>query len=257
MTIIRGRSLRRTFAAVAACVAVAAALVVAPGATSAARAADGDLLVSTDGVAYTTGTTLPLFAPSVRFVPGDVDSAQVWVKNAATTAGLLRVELINPATDDPLFASHLALSATPAGGVLQPVGFDTAIANGTCTVLSGTRVLAAGESLRLDIRSAVDTALTGAQGQQGAVTFALRATLVDAAAGAAAQPGTACLAVPDAGPTPPPNPGSLPHTGGTVPWTLVVLGALALGSGGFAFVVGRRRRRDDHEDTTPTDTPSR
>ena len=224
-------------------------------APSAASAADGDLLVSTDGVTYTAGNTLPLFAPSLRFVPGDVDSAEVWVKNAATTAGLLRVELIDPATDDSVFAAHLALSATPAGAVPQPVGFDAAIANGSCTVLSGTRVLAAGESLRIDIRSVVDAALTAAQGQQSSVTFELRATLTDAAAGTAAQPGSACLVIPDVDPTSPPKPGSLPHTGGTLPWTLAVLGALALGGGGFAFVIGRRRRRDDHEETTPTAAP--
>ncbi len=234
-------------------VAVAIAVV---GPASAASAADGDLLVSTDGVTYTAGNTLPLFAPSVRFVPGDVDSAEVWVKNAASTAGLLRVELIDPATDDPPFAAHLALSATPAGALQQPVGFDTAIANGSCTVLSGTRVLAAGESLRLDIRSAIDTALTGDQGQQGSARFVLRATLVDAVAGTPAAPGSPCLAVPDVDPTSPTKPGSLPHTGGTVPWTLAVLAVLAVGSGGFAFVIGRRRRRDDEEETTTAHTPT-
>lgn len=224
-------------------VTVALALLSVP---APALAAEGDLLVSTDGVTYSADNTLPVFPDSWRFVPGDSESQSVWVRNAADTAGTLRIDLIDPRSDDMVFASHLAIAATPEGEPLTPVGFDVGVANGACTVLGIAQTVAPYESVRIDIAAAVSTALTGQEGVRAKTSFALRATLVDAAAGLSARTGAACTALPTAAPTAAPAPpGALPHTGGTVPWTLAVLGGAALGSGLLAFVLGRRRRNDE------------
>lgn len=219
------------------------AALVGGGAVASASAAEGGLQVSVDGVTYTSDNTLSLFPESWRFVPGDIETRAAWVRNTASSPALLRIDLIDAATTDPAFAAHLTLAATPSGSAATAVDFADAIAAGGCTVLSGTRVLDAGESARVDVQAAVSIALTELQGQRGDVSFALRATLLDPAAGAA-RPGDACAA---AAPRPE-VPGGLPVTGGSVPWTLAAWGALALGGGLFAFVAGRRRRRDDDEE---------
>lgn len=116
-----------------------------------AFAADGDLQVSTDGITYSNGSELPAFPPERRFVPGDAETSSVWVRNAGATPALLRIDLVDPSSDDPDFAAHVDIAATPAGSAVDAISFAAGVAGGSCTVLSGDRVMAPGEAVRVDV----------------------------------------------------------------------------------------------------------
>ncbi|WP_448389378.1 LPXTG cell wall anchor domain-containing protein [Microbacterium aurum] len=207
-----------------------------------AAAADDGLLVSHDGVTYVADSTLPIYPEAWRWVPGDEQTSAVWVRNAGTTDGLLRIDLIAPDADDVRFAQSVAIAAGAPGGGGEDVLFADAMGNGDCTVLSTGLVLAPGESRRIDVTTAVSSALSGDEAAQARLSFALRASLTDAAAGSAAAVGSVCTVIPDEIPS---STGSLPHTGGAVPWTIIALGAAGVTVGGSVFLLGRRRRQEE------------
>ncbi|UJP10266.1 hypothetical protein L2X99_00645 [Microbacterium sp. KUDC0406] len=223
------------------------ALVAALSTTAPASAAEADLLVSRDGVHYGTAEVLPIIPDDLRLVPGDTETVAFWVRNASGTAGLLRLDLLDPVSADPDFATRLELSATPQGAPSAPVSLAAGIAQGACTVLSGTRVLAPGETVRIDVTATLGAGLTGGQGARGTADFRMRAVLADAGAAAVQQPGSACAAPPASGSesgasSPAPQaPGELAITGGSLPLTAAVVGALGVLAGLAAFLWARRR----------------
>lgn len=213
-----------------------------------AAAATENLLVSVDGSHYAAQNDLPLFPDALRVVPGDRETATVWVRNDSTAAARLWVELVEPTADDPVFASHVSLSATPEGTSGVPVSFATGIANGACTVLSADRILQPGESVAVTVAADVSATLTADDGALAHLGFRLRASLSEAL-GVVSAPGAACAALPEP-PTAPGTPGtagtsSLPATGGSIPMVAGALGILGVTAGILAFVAGRRRREDD------------
>lgn len=225
---------------------LAAAVLATP---TAATASDSELVVSTDGTHYTTAELLPVFPDDMRLVPGDRESASFWIRNDSEHTGLLRLDLIDPMSVDALFATHLELSAAPDGAGSRPITMATAIANGSCTVLSGDRVLAPGQAARVQVTAALSPELIDAQGALGDLRFRMRAVLADASAATAQSAGTACAAAPEQdGATPQPSPTSAPDalavTGGTLPLTAAAVGVAATIAGLFAFIWGRRRRSE-------------
>lgn len=228
---------------------LAAAMIATP---MAATAAEGELVVSVDGAHYSSAEVLPVFADDLRLVPGDSESAAFWVKNDSAHTGVLRLDLIDPVSDDAVFAAHVELVATPDGAGAKRIALSTAIANGSCTVLSGDRVLAPGEQVRVRVTAALSSALTDEQGARAEMNFRMRAVLADAAAGTVQQAGTACTAPPksddDATPSPAPTPGELAATGGTLPLTAAGVAIAATVAGLLALLWSRRRRGDDQAD---------
>lgn len=213
-----------------------------------AAAATENLLVSVDGSHYTAENDLPLFPDGLRVVPGDHETATVWVRNDSTVAARLRVDLVDPTGGDSIFASHVSLTAAAGGASGMPVSFATGIANGSCTVLNADRILQPGESVAVRVAADVSPTLTEDDGALAHLGFRLRASLSEAL-DVASAPGTACATVPEP-PTAPGTPGaagtsSLPATGGSIPTVAGPLGILGVTAGMLAFVAGRRRREDD------------
>ncbi|PZU46563.1 MAG: hypothetical protein DI566_06915 [Microbacterium sp.] len=242
----------------------AVALTLAVGAIGAfpeaALAADDHLQVSTDGVTFVSSHTLPLYPDTWRFVPGDSESRSVWVRNGGDAAGRLRIELLPSGATDLEFAKHVEVSATPAGDAAAEVTMSDALANGACTVLSGGRVLAPGEQLRIDVSARVAPTLAGQQGVQQAVDFAVHATLfgvigdagpaigsacVGVAGDAVAAPGTATSGTVTSGTAA--RGSALAHTGGTLYTVPIVIGAAGIAAGIFVVLAARRRARQEED----------
>lgn len=243
-----------SFASALAAVTLVTLVTVAALATPAtATAAEVDLAVSLDGTHFTTTELLPVFSDELRLVPGDSESAEFWIRNDSAHAGLLRLDLIDPVSIDPLFATHLELTAAPRGSASAPVTLSTAITNGSCTVLSGDRVLAPGQSTRVQVTAALSSDLADEQGALGELRFRMRAVLADAVAAAVQPAGTACTAPPyegggarpQLGPTS--SPGALAATGRSLPLTAVGVGGVATVAGMLAFLCSRRRRIEGDE----------
>lgn len=232
------RSILRIITAV---VFVSATAVVLP---PPAAASSPMLLVSTDGIHYTPQSTLPLFSEEWRLVPGDADVMSLWVKNGSASAGLLRIDLLDPSADDPTLAASVVISAAPELSAASDVTISSAITNGSCTVLSGDRVVSSGEAVRVEVSARVSTALTDVQGSAGTVDFHLRGALADAAVARHALPGSACAAMVEEQS----QAEELPHTGGTLALTAIPIGVAAVVAGCIAFVIGNRTRKRQRRD---------
>lgn len=210
--------------------------------TSPAQASQGGLMVSIDGVNYSEGSTLPLFQAMGKVVPGDHRVESVWVRNEASAAGRLRVDLLNPSSDSPDLADELSLSVAEEGGA-APASITIAqgLDNNFCTVLSDVILLEPGESTRIDLTAAVSPALAKREGATGTVSFQLRGVLEEAVAvPLPARPGTSCGTVTPEPPTPPNQ--RLTTTGIAFQAASLALGVLAVGGGAlFGFLAWRRR----------------
>lgn len=235
----------------AAAIAAASSLLLALaplGGTAAPAAAGNGLLVSTNGVDFTSDSTLPLFTRMGKVVPGDRSTRRIWLKNDSRVDAVLRVDLIDPSTDDAALASAFSLSVARRGAPPAPVTIADGVRNGACTVLRGGIALAPGESVRLDLTAGVASALSGRRGMRGSVRFRLRGVLVETAAAERAGPGDRCPE-PSANPVRPPvpPPGSLPTTGPGAPLPLGLLGAAAIATG-IVFCALAWRRREPAEE---------
>jgi LPXTG-motif cell wall-anchored protein len=102
---------------------VVALLTLVVGAAPTADAADAtdggprqEVGVSVDGTTYQQSLGLPLFDPSLSWVPGDVRSSRFWVRNQADGPGDLTIDLV-PRDRTGLFrSSHLAVAARAGTG---------------------------------------------------------------------------------------------------------------------------------------------
>lgn len=226
----------------AAAIAAASSLLLAlaPLGGTAAPAAGNGLLVSTNGVDFTSNNTLPLFTRMGKVVPGDRSTRRIWLKNDSRVDAVLRVDLIDPSADDAALASAFSLSVARRDAPAAPVTIADGVRNGACTVLRGGIALAPGENVRLDLTAGVASALSGRRGMRGSVRFRLRGVLVETAAAERAGPGDRCPE-PSAHPVQPP-PGNLPTTGPGAPLPLGLLGAAAIATGIVFCALAWRRR---------------
>lgn len=74
------------------------------------------LSVSLDGATWTDAITRPLFDPSVRWVPGDVRTAQFFVRNTKPEAGDLSLVLERPTRAALLETTFLTIAARAGSG---------------------------------------------------------------------------------------------------------------------------------------------
>lgn len=222
-------------------IALGMGVIIGAGTALPAAAAVADpLLVSHDGVNFSPGSDVDLFADIDRVVPGDTVTERVWLHNDTQDAGVLRLLLVDVATTDVDLAEATDLAFADASGVeIGRLTVAEAVTAGSCISVADV-VLEPGETLRLDTDLSVDTRLgsasgdDGTDGARGSVAFQLRATLSDAEAGAGAP--VECDP-PDARP-----PGELPATGGVLNMTALVV-ALGLLGAGAAFTVLTRTGR--------------
>lgn len=205
-----------------------------------ASAATGDLLVSDDGVTFTPDSTLSLFTSMGRMVPGDRSTEHVWVRNGSDADAVLRVDLIDPTTDDDALADAFSLSVvTRDAPASAPVTIQTGLDNGNCTVLDDGIAVGAGHTVRIDLTAAVDPALDGQRGMLGAVGFRLRALLIETAAAGHERPGSACPELPVRPPAP--GGGDLATTGPGPLLPLWLFAGSATMAGAVLYAVARRR----------------
>lgn len=251
---------------------------------SPAQASPGGLMVSPDGVTYASGNTLPLFQNMGKVIPGDERVETIWVRNEAATAGRLRIDLVNPSSDDAHLAEDISLSVAEEGGVaLGSVTIAHGMKNGSCTVLSNEFLLQPGESTKLSVTAVVDALLSEREGSGGAVSFQLRGVLEEAVAVPSSdRSGVSCGAAtpdpidkPDPDPTDQTDPNALEKldsrpadkldsrpaamldprlaaTGNSAPIVAITLGMLAIGGGVLFGLLSWRRRTatPKHDDTT-------
>lgn len=246
--------MRRHFGAVAVGVAMAATLMV-PAAASASPI-DPLVLVSYDGDTFTASATVDLFSAAGAVVPGDAIIQDVWIKNATTAAGRLRIDIINVRANDTDFAEAVTVNL---GTESSQVRVSDAVDAGSCLVMMNDVVLEPGAVIQLPAEMAVDAILGERQGDQGSegqgasVSFQLRALLSDAAVPSDVVAGDACTVVPDpeappatTQPSPPstaaPN---LPATGAADVSVIAVSAVAAMIAG--AFAIARHRRTKIHD----------
>lgn len=78
--------------------------------------ASGRLGLSVDGVHWSQSITRSLFDQTMRWVPGDSETATFFVRNQGGTPGDLAVDVLGSHTDDLVNSRHLHITAQGGGG---------------------------------------------------------------------------------------------------------------------------------------------
>jgi LPXTG-motif cell wall-anchored protein len=184
--------------------------------------AAGELELSNDGATWSSNLAHPVFDPSVRVVPGDVETASFHVRNAAATGGALTVDVLERGSTDLIDTGDLDLSVRSSGGTWRPVG-----RHGLHQVVTDDRIAARGTA-QIDVRVAFDPRSTNAT-QTKLLNLDFEIRLTRAAAAAEDTLGN----------------GLLPDTGAPAAWPLMIGVALAL-AGIVITASGRREEEDNH-----------
>ena len=192
-----------------AALALGMTLAVAPHSAAPANAADGELLISEDGVTWSTGLASNIFDTSGMLVPGDSLDGAFYVKNDNTFPAYLRVGLSTLHVTNWEIAQALSMTT---------IGTGASGASGSAAALSGAGVVCADLLQRADpvppggvVLVSVDLLFrqsTSGQSAQGAIAqIAFIVELSDVDLNAFAQPlcnnsATIGPAVPGVSPTP-------------------------------------------------------
>lgn len=199
-----------------------------------ARAED-ELDLSRDGRTWTATIDAPLFDESMRWVPGDSETAQFYVRGRGGTAGDLTVDVISTPSDQLLESGDLRITARGGGGAWTPV--DEA---GTQRLLS-TPDIADGAVVPVTVTATFDAAATNMT-ELRATRLRFRVAMTESIPESdAATPGQGSVA--DGG-------GLLPDTGGPALWWAAAGVALA-GLGGL--MVSRRDVQSNQHGTEFSD----
>lgn len=203
------------------CAAAATALtVLLPGQ---ARAED-ELDLSRDGRTWTSTIDAPLFDESMRWVPGDSESAHFFVRGRGGTAGDLTVDVVSTASDQLLRSGDLRITARGGGGDWTPVD-----AAGTRRLLT-TPNIPDGAVVPVTVTATFDAAATNTS-ELRETRLRFRVALTESIP----ESGTAAPKEGGAGR----DGGLLPETGGPALW-LAVAGTLLAGAG--ASLISRRMK---------------
>jgi len=218
---------------------LAGVLALAPAVSAGANT---PVLISTDGVNYSSTLPAPLFSSLHGLVPRASLETTLYVKNPTTRPVAVALNTEDVGTSEPGFASALILGATSRGAVSTPVNLGGA---GPCApLLAGLSLPANGLAV---INLSVTMAdLTGTTGQNQTAGFNVHVSMRDSAAPA---PSDACAAagtdIAGVGSSHFRASGPLAFTGmdATGPF---IAASLLLGVGmAFWLAAARRRRRDE------------
>lgn len=231
----RDRTRRPTLGVGAAASALLVSALVFGGAVAPASAATG-IEVSRDGKNFTSAIAGGLFSKITISVPGDSQSAELYIRNASPAAGYLRVSLTSVTVSNPAIAAALSVSA----GTLDFPGAPVALADAQpCRVLTEGDLIASGGVVKLSSALSLGD-LRGAVGQNGSASFSLRVSLSETAVGSLLPTecgsGTNIPAAEGDGKIP------LAMTGAEPPAAIIMGAASVLGVGLFLVVAARRRR---------------
>ncbi|WP_157973803.1 hypothetical protein [Desertihabitans aurantiacus] len=106
---------------------VAATLLLAG--TTVPAAADPRIGLSSDGRSFRQTLAEPLFDPRTRWVPGDVRSATLWVRNDSAEVADLTVALDAPELAGPLRSGDLVVTGRVAGASVRAGTTDAVLAD--------------------------------------------------------------------------------------------------------------------------------
>jgi hypothetical protein len=222
----------------AAIAAIALGTVFAVGSGGAASAAAAEeLLLSRDGVHYSSSLDGALFERAGSLVPGQHVTASLWIKNPTGTSASLRMSVHGVTWSPGAVAGALNVTGT----VVSPLMADAPVpAAGLqpCAVLLSVPSIPAGAAVHIDVQlNMADVGTTMAQSQSVAVDFLV--AMKDVAGGpfgaSACNDGGVVV-----GST---NFRSVAFTGGTLPVPPIIGGGLLIGVG--IFLVARRRERSE------------
>ncbi|MFT2817218.1 LPXTG cell wall anchor domain-containing protein [Leifsonia sp. A12D58] len=207
------------------------------------------ILVSSDGVHYSTALDTDLFEGLGTLIPGHSQSATLWVKNPTAAAAEVRLSAADVVTPSSDFAASVSISTVNSGDHVIRATPLSGLAD--CDVLVESQALAAGQAIEMTVTFAMAD-VTGQVAQNARASLNARVGMRDAAAGP--FPVSACddgavLIVPDPDPTASSTSaasvtsGALAHTGFDATMPLMIVGGLIAG-GLLFFLVGRRRKSE-------------
>ncbi|CAN5383273.1 hypothetical protein BH11ACT3_BH11ACT3_16110 [soil metagenome] len=171
-----------------AAVASVGALVLAPLSATAAPSTSTDPLVqlSTDGVNF-SASVAPLFDTSLRMIPESAQSRSLWVMNASTEEGYLRVVVGGVTGNNRELLNALSLQADTEAMTGSSVSLTSA---NPCHVLTEGALLGPGGTMRVDLSLLLGD-MNGSHGQGGNIGFQLLVGL--SGVDPAGTPATACI----------------------------------------------------------------
>lgn len=244
---VAGRRLINRVARTLVVACAAGGLALGVGATP-ATAAPVDVLLSTDGVTFSSAPSEGMFDDLGLLVPGESMSSSLWVRNPTPTTTVLRVSAREPIFPSAAFAGGVTMTVWDSGtGTTRST---TLGALARCDILVPSQPMAAGATIRLDVTFTMAD-LTSSVGQNQQASLGLMVAMRDGEAGSfaasacddegvliASNPSRSNLASNSSRPT------TIARTGTDLPVPLLIAGGLLLGVGIF-LVAGRRRRERD------------
>jgi hypothetical protein len=150
---------------------------------SASQSSDGDLLISADGVSYSSQFTGTLFGGGAVLVPQDSLTANFSVRNATNRQARLRVALIGTEVTNPDIANSFVVAAAVESAPPRATTLD---GSGGCSVVIDNVVLAPKQSTQIVTMLTLED-LPGVVGQGERASMRFNLTLMDAAAPAPAE----------------------------------------------------------------------
>jgi LPXTG-motif cell wall-anchored protein len=218
-----------------------------------------DLLLSADGVHFTTTLADGLFDGLGLLIPRGSQQATLWVRNPNAAPAEVRVSAHDVLLPSGGYADDVTLSAWNSG--TGDTRSKTLRAIDRCGIVVPSQPIAAGGTMKLVVTFTMAD-VSGTVDQGASASLGLLVAMRDVAAGPfAASPcddsGTVVPVLPGppmTTPTTTPTPsaavagtGFLAHTGVEPPAPVLLVGGLLLGVGIFLLLARRRRREEDPE----------
>ncbi|MFL6154749.1 MAG: LPXTG cell wall anchor domain-containing protein [Marmoricola sp.] len=217
------------------------------GTISTASAA-GEIGLSTDGVHWSSTLPGPLFDPTFRWVPGDVETATFYVRNQDPDAALLDVTMLTGPVETLIASGDLTVGARVDGGA-----FTDATTAGSHLLVDQVPV-ASGAVRKVDVRVSFDPASTNeTQDLRLDLNFRVQlsqdssvSTPGDGGTGSGSNPGNGngSGSGNGSGGTGSSGSGNLPDTGSSFS-PMLLAEAVLLVAAGFLLVGFSRRRRQE------------
>lgn len=204
----------------------------------------GDVIaLSTDGTRWTTSLTEPLF-DGLRVVPGDVETATVWLRNTQHSSSTFTVTVADPHRfgdpADPWFDDMTLIVRTPAGPPSDPLTF-AALTNGA-EIASGTLAPDGSTSLTLEVAFPVSGSSGNGTGPTASFDLVVAMAGTTVVIPTAPSPDSPRADVPTPSLPVGPRGPNLPWTGSN-PLVLLLSAGGAIGAGVGLAVWSTRRRR--------------
>lgn len=209
-----------------------------------ASAATPEVLLSDDGVNFSTGLPGGLFDGLGLLVPGESVTTTLWVKNPTADLAVARVSVGALSVPSAAFAAGVTLTTIDVGTAATSTASFADLQR--CAVLVPSHTLGAREVLRVDFTVTMSESVSGSDAQGQAAVLDFQVAMRDAAAGA--FPNAGCV-----NPTTPSMPADvarrqgsgLAYTGQAPATFLFSFAGVLIGVGIFCVVRRRRGKPGD------------